>query len=148
MEKYIVKLTKDERKNLLSLINKGKAAAKKLTHARILLEADEGNLERKPQTDEAIAQLLHVSYKTVKRVRKQLVEDGLESALQRKPHSGKKPHKINGDEEARLIALCCSNPPEGRCRWTLKLLANKLVELEIIESISPSTVGRVLKKTN
>lgn len=121
MEKYIVKLMKDERENLLSLINKGKASAKKLTHARILLEADENEGVGKQKTDEEIAKLLHVSYQSVKRVRKRFVEKGLETALERKPHSGKKPHKINGDEEARLVALCCSSPPEGRCRWTLKL---------------------------
>lgn len=146
MEKYIVKLAIDERESLLSLISKGKAAARKLTHARILLEADENSSARK--TDEEIARALYVSKITVRRVRKDCVENGIESALERKPHSRHKPHKIQGEEEARLIALCCSNPPEGRCRWTLTLLADTLVSLGIVESISPQTVLNTLKKTN
>src|SRR5271155_2982315 len=138
MEKYIVKLGMNERESLLSLISKGKASARKLTHARILLEADENSGNRK--TDEEISHSLHVNQKTVQRVRQACVENGIESALERKPHSRYKSHKIQGEEEARLIALCCSSPPEGRCRWTLKLLADKLILLEIVDSISPQTV--------
>lgn len=148
MEKYIVKLTQEERENLLTLIKTGKASANKLTHARILLMADESNNNEMKKTDEEIGKQLHVSAKTVARVRKQLVEGGLESALLRKPHANPKSRKIDGEQEAHLIALCCSNPPEGRSRWTLKLLANKLVEMEIVDQISSTTVGRVLKKTN
>lgn len=146
MEKYIVKLTIDERESLLSLISKGKVSARKLIHARILLEADENSDDWK--TDEAIAQSLHVSKKTVQRVRKECVENGIDSALERKPHTRYKPHKLQGEEEAHLIALCCSSPPEGRSRWTLKLLADKLISLEIVESISPQTILNTLKKTN
>ena len=146
MEKYIVKFTVDERESLLSLISKGKAAARKLTHARILLEADEQDGDRK--TDEEIAESLHVSKKTVQRVRKECVENGMGSALERKSHSRTKPRKLQGEEEARLIALCCSSPPEGRCRWTLKLLADKLISLETVERISPQTGLNTLKKTN
>jgi transposase len=146
MEKYIVRLMKDEQVNLLSLINKGKASARKLTHARILLAADESDSDRR--TDEVIAELLRVSNKTVHRVRKNFVAHGIDGALERKPHSAKKPRKIQGIEEAHLIALCCSSAPEGRCRWTLKLLADKLVSMEIVDSVSAQTVGRVLKKTN
>lgn len=146
MEKYIVKLTIEERENLLSLISKGKAAARKLTHARILLEADENESNRK--TDEEIAESLHVSINTIRRVRKECVENGVENALNRKQHSQHKPRKIQGEEEAHLIALCCSTPPEGRSRWTLKLLADKLVSMEIVESVSPQTVLNTLKKMN
>lgn len=146
MGKYIVRLMKDEQVNLLSLINKGKASARKLAHARILLATDENNHDRR--ADEVIAELLCISDKTVHRVRKNFVEHGIDGALERKPHSEKKPRKIQGAEEAHLIALCCSSAPEGRCRWTLKLLADKLVSMKILASVSAQTVGRVLKKTN
>jgi transposase len=146
MEKYIVRLMQDEQENLLSLISKGKASARKLTHARILLATDENTGNR--QADEVIAKLLRVSNKTVHRVRKNFVDNGIDGALERKPHSAKKPRKIQGIEEAHLIALCCSSAPEGRCRWTLKLLADKLVSMEIVDSVSAQTVGRILKKMN
>jgi len=144
MEKYIVNLSIDERESLLSMIRKGKSSAKKLTYARILLEADENDGDQ--QTDEVIAESLYVSDKTVYRVRKRFVEEGFEKALERKPHSRKRPRKIQGEEEAQLVALCCSSPPEGRCRWTLKLLADKLVSMEVLDSVSPQTIGRTLKK--
>ena len=146
MEKYIVKLTQEERETLLSMLKKGKASANKLMHARVLLEVDEKKTTTK--TDEKIARDLHISVKTVARIRQRFVEEGLESALLRKPHANPKSRKINGDEEAHLIAICCSTPPEGRSRWTLKLLADRLVEMEVIDSISPVTISRVLKKTN
>ena len=120
MEKYIVKLTHNERGFLLSLISKGKAAAQKLTHARILLEVDENTGEQK--TDGEVAEMFHISNKTVQRVRTEFVENGIECALERKKHSNHKPRKIQGEQEAHLIAICCSTPPEGRCRWTMKLL--------------------------
>ena|SRR5690242_14287324 len=148
MEKYIVKLTQEERETLLSMLKKGKASANKLMHARVLLEADENVDAIKKKTDEEISKQLHVSTKTVARIRKQFVEEGLEVALLRKPHTNPKSRKINGDQEAHLISLCCSKPPEGRNRWTLKLLANRLVELEIVDSVSPVIISRVLKKTN
>ncbi len=107
MEKYIVVLTKDERENLISLISKGKASAKKLTHARILLAVDEFNDNQR--TDVSVAESLHVSERTVRRIRTECVESGLGSALERKPHSATRPHKIQGEEEAHLIALCCFN---------------------------------------
>jgi len=113
-----------------------------------LLEADEGPYARTKKTDKEIAEQLHVGLKTVKRRRKQFVEEGLEAALSRKPHLKRGRKKISGEEEAHLIALCCSVAPEGRSRWTLKLLSNRLVEMKIIDSVSPSTVGRALKKTN
>ena len=146
MKKYIVKLNKEERQNLLSLIKKGKAAAYKLTHARILLEADEAEKTRKKKTDIEIAGLLYTSAKTVKRIRKRFVEEGMEIALSRRPYSKTRIPKINGEVEAHLIALSCSSPPEGRSRWTLKLLSDRLVEMEIVDSVSSATVGRALKK--
>jgi len=148
MEKYIVKLTQEERETLLSMLKKGKVSANKLMHARVLLEVDERNRASKKKSDEIIANDLHVSAKTVARIRQRFVEEGLEAALLRKPHANPKSRKINGDQEAHLIAICCSAPPEGRSRWTLKLLADRLVEMEIIDDISPATISRVLKKTN
>lgn len=147
MDKYIVKLTTEERAELLFLIRVGKKAANKLMHARVLLSADENDTKLKQKTDEEISSELHVSSKTVGRIRQRYVEEGLESALSRRPHANPKSRKIDGEQEAHLVALCCSTPPEGRSRWTLKLLANKLVALEIIDSVSSTTIGRVLKKT-
>ena len=148
MEKYTVKLTKSEQSELLSLIKKGKAAAYKLTHARILLAADESEFNPTKQTDLEISRNLHVDEKTVKRLRKRYVEEGLEAALLRRKHSRTKPRKLDGDGEAHLIALCCSKPPEGRSRWTLRLLSERLVSLEIVDSIAVSTVSETLKKMN
>jgi len=150
MEKYTVKLTEEERKNLLSLIKTGKHAASKILHARILLASDEGDYvdSESIKTDEEVAKLFDISEKTVKRVRKRLVEEGPEAALLRKKHARTRPRIITGEEEAHLISLCCSSPPEGRNRWTLKLLSDRLVRLEVVERVSPATVGRVLKKTN
>lgn len=144
MGKYIVKLTNSERENLITLINKGKSSAKKLTHARILLAVDENTHGCK--TDKDVAASLHISDKTVHRIRQECVEHGIDNALERKVHSAKKPLKIQGEHEARLIAMCCSTPPEGRARWTMKLLANQLISLEIVESISPQTILNTLNK--
>lgn len=148
MAKYIVKLTKEERADLLTLIKNGKSAARKLEHARILLEVDKSNILCQNKTDSEVSNSLHVSEKTIHRIRERFVNEGLEKALERKVHARHKPCKIQGEEEARLIALCCSSAPEGRSRWTLSLLADKLVELNIVDEISCSTVGRALKKTN
>lgn len=147
MDKYIVKLTLEERVELLTLIRFGKKAANTLMHARVLLSADENDTKLKPKTDETIAAEMHVSSKTVARIRQRFVQEGIESALSRRPHTNPKSRKIDGEQEAHLVALCCSTPPEGRSRWTLKLLANKLVSLDIIDSVSPATICRVLKKT-
>lgn len=147
MDKYIVHLTETERADLLEIIRKGKAPARKITYARILLAADETHSEDQSLTDQEISRRLHVSAKTVYRARKAFVEQGLK-ALERKPLARRKPRKITGDEEARLVQLCCSKAPNGRQRWTLKLLADRLVTLEIVDEISPQTVSRVLKKTN
>jgi transposase len=147
MKKYLVTLTTDERDQLTALIAAGKAAAKRIAHARILLKADQAD-GGPAWTDEAIAEAVEVSTDTVARVRQRFVEHGLEAALARKPQDRpSRELKLDGRAEARLVALACSPPPEGRAIWTMQLLADKLVELEVVESISDETVRRALKKT-
>lgn len=146
MEKYIVKLSIEERGKLLALLKKGKTKTSVLTHARILLAADTGDLSKSYKTDEQIAKELLIGYKTVKRVRKQFVEEGYEASLNRKKYPTTRKPRFDGEQEARLIALACTSAPKGRVRWTLKLLAQHVVELNIVETASAATVGRVLKK--
>lgn len=146
MEKYIVNLSREERDYLISITTKGKASARKITHARILLQADE-SLGMTNDNSE-IAETLNVSTKTVSRIRKCFVEEGFEAALNRKSHNKFKPRRLNGEQEARLIAIACGKAPEGRSRWTLKLLAGRLIELEVVESIGVTTIYETLKKTN
>lgn len=148
LKKYRVTLTAEERSRLQDLISAGKAAARKLAHARILLKADQADDDGPAWTDARVAEALDVGTRTVSRVRERFVELGLESALShKKPARPTRPVKIDGEAEARLVALACSRPPEGRTDWTLRLLADKMVELEIVESVSHETVRRVLKKT-
>jgi len=148
MKKYKVTLTAAERQELSQLIASGKAAAQKLTHARILLKADAGP-GGPAWTDQRIAQALEVNVTTVERLRQRFVEQGVEAALVRKKQDHpSRPPKLDGAAEARLIALACSAPPEGRKAWTLQLLADKLVELEVVDSVSYETVRQVLKKTS
>jgi transposase len=130
------------------MVSVGKGAARKLTHARMLLLADES--ESGPDwTDERIAEGLGVSARSMERIRKRFVEEGLESALARKKQCRpSKERLLDGAKEAKLIALCCSKPPEGRRRWTLRLLSDRLVELDVVESISYETVRQTLKKTS
>jgi len=147
-KKYPVMLSDTEREQLKRLIAAGTAPARKLTHARILLKADQ-SLEGPGWVDEAIADAVEVSQPTVSRVRKRYFEEGLEAALNRRPPNREYRRKLDGEREARLIALACSEPPEGRARWSLRLLADRLVELEVVdEEISYQTVRRTLKKTN
>jgi transposase len=143
---YVVTLTADERSSLQALIAKGKAAAQKRLHAQILLKADVGP-EGDGWKDRQITEAFEVGRSTVERVRQRLVEEGLEAALTRKPQQNRVPHKIDGATEAHLIAAACGKPPEGRKRWTLQLLADRLVVLELVESVSYETVRRTLKKT-
>ena len=148
MKKYQVTLTAAERHSLQGLIAAGRAAAGKLAHARILLKADAA--EGGPAwQDRRIAEALEVSTDTVERVRQRFVELGLEAAVDRKQRE-RPPRevKLDGRAEARLIALACSAPPGGRTEWTMKLLAGRLVELEVVEAVSYETVRQVLKKTN
>jgi transposase len=147
LKKYIVTLTAEERQGLLDLIAAGKGSAKKLAHARILLKAD-ASPGGPAWTDGPIAQAVELSIATVERVRQRFVEHGLEAALVRKPQQ--RPSRelaLDGRAEAHLIALACSPPPEGRAVWTMQLLADKLVELEVVASVSDETVRRTLKKT-
>ncbi len=138
---YVVTLTDEQRAHVLALLKKGAAKARMLTRARILLFSAEG------KTDRLIADLLQVTPETVRNVRKRFATEGLEAALQERPRPGAQP-KLDSKQEALLVALACSAPPEGREHWTMHLLADRLVELEVVESISDEPVRRVLKKTN
>jgi hypothetical protein len=148
MKRYKVTLEPEERQQLQDLIAAGKAAARKLAHARILLKADAAE-DGPAWPDGRIAEALEVSTATVERVRQRFVELGLDAALDRKRRE-RPPReiKLDGHAEARLIALACSPPPEGRAVWTMQLLADKLVELEVVDSISDETVRLALKKTS
>jgi transposase len=139
-KRFIVDLTHEERASLAGLLRKGVAPARKLTRARILLLADDGG------SDQAIAAALHVHPATVEPTRRRFVEGNLERALTEKPRPGGRA-KLDGRQQAFLIALACSQAPEGRSRWTMQLLADQLVELQIVEAISDETVRRTLKKT-
>jgi len=144
---YVVTLTTAERDSLKRLLAAGTASARKLTHARILLKADQGP-EGPGWGDQAIADAVEVSQPTISRVRKHYVEHGLEAALNRRPPTREYVRKLDGVQEAHLIALACAKPPTGQARWSLRLLADKLVELEIVEdTVSYQTVRRILKKT-
>jgi transposase len=144
-KKYIVTLTQVERQMLQAMLSRGKAAARKLMHARILLKADV-SAGRLALSDEAIAEGLEAGRATVERVRKEFVEEGLEAALERRKPRRQYKRRLDGDAEAHLVALTCQKPPEGRSRWTLKLLADRMVQLEYVEQVSYQTVRRTLKK--
>jgi len=146
-KKYIITLTQEERRMLQEMLSRGKAAARKLMHARILLKADVA-AGGPGWNDEAIADALEIGRATVERVRKEFVEEGLDAALERRQPRRQYPRKLDGDGEAHLIALACQRPPEGHSRWTLRLLADRMVQLEYVEEISYQTVRRTLKKTN
>lgn len=145
-QKYIVRLSTDERAILFKLLKEGRASKEKQNRARILLKADCGE-EGENWKDPQIAEAFYVSVKTVERVCKSLVEEGFEDAINRKllPH-GNRERIIKGKEEAHLIALTCNEPPEGHSKWTLSLLADRMVECKYVESVSTNTIGRVLKK--
>jgi len=146
-KKYIVTLAQEERTMLQAMLSKGKAAARKLMHARILLKADASS-DGSGWHDDPIADSLEIGRATVERVRKQFVQEGLEAALVSRRPRRQYRRKLDGDSEARLIALACSQAPEGRSRWTLKLLANRMVQLEYVDQLSDQTVRRTLKKTS
>ena len=148
MKKYKVTLTDEERQQLHELISAGKASAKKLAHARILLKADAAP-HGPAWPDTRIAEAAEVSVATVERVRQRFVEQGFEAALARKKQDRpSSERKLDGAAEARLIALACSAPPAGHREWTLRLLADKLVELEVVDTVCGETVRRALKKTS
>ena len=144
---YVVKLSGEERERLKALIRKGKNPARRLLKARILLKADVSEAGE-GWSDSRIMEALDASASMVFRVRKQLVEEGLEAVLSRKQRATPAvPPIFDGEKEAKLIALACSKPPRGRARWSLRLLENKVVELGIVDRASDSTIGRTLKKT-
>ena len=146
-KRYRVTLTPEERAELTALLEKGKAAARTLTHARILLKADQS--EGGPAwTDAAIVAALDVSLSTVSRVREAFVEAGLPTALHRRPASKPRVRKLDGRQEAYLIALACSPVPAGHAHWSMRLLADRMVRLEYVEAVSHETVRQVLKKTS
>ena len=146
-KRYLVTLTPEERDRLTGLLHSGKGAARTLTRARILLKADQA--DGGPAWEDArIAEALDVGRRTVERVRQRFVERGVDAALAHAPQARpRRPRKLDGAGEARLIAEACSAPPAGRAAWTLRLLADRLVELRVVDSIGPETVRRVLKKT-
>jgi transposase len=146
-KKYRVSLSGDERAYLETVLKTGKAAAYKRLHAQILLLADVGD-NGPGWKDESISQACGVTTRTVERVRQRLVEQGFEAALNRAPQCAPRRRKLDGEGEAHLIALRCSDPPAGRHRWTLQLLADRLMELEQVETISLECVRQTLKKTN
>lgn len=145
-KKYIVELTAEERQQLRELVSKGKALARKIQHAQILLKADQSRAAG--WTDERIAEAYGVSVLTVGRIRQRLVEHGFEDALVRRQHKQAPRCKIDGEAEAKMVAIACSPPPEGRRRWTIRLLAEKMIELKIVDSVGRETVRKTLKKTN
>jgi hypothetical protein len=147
VKKYVVRLSGEERDRLEALIRKGKSPAQRLLKARILLKADVSQAGE-GWSDSRIIEALETSASMVYRVRKQLVEEGFEAVLSRKQRATPAVARIfDGEKEAKLIALACSKPPQGRARWTLRLLENKVVELGIVDRASDSTIGRTLKKT-
>ncbi len=147
MIRYTIKLTKAEVRELQKIINKGSHSSQTFRAAYILLNCDKGKYAE-PVTNEQIAKVLKVGMRTIDRVKKKFFEEGMEAALGRKPTSRVYEKKVDGDVEAKLVTLCCSDPPKGYAKWSLRLLADKMVELKYVESISYVTVREVLKKTN
>lgn len=145
-KKYIARLTGEEREGLKALVSKGRASARKIGHARVLLQVD---ADGPNWTDQEVAEAFGIRANTVREIRQRFVEQGLDAALERKKRDEPPTRrKLDGVGEARLIALACGEPPEGRARWTLRLLAGQMVELAIVDGISHETVRRTLKKTS
>ena len=147
MIRYTIKLTKSEVEELMIIINKGSHTSQTFRVAYILLNCDEGKYSEKV-TNEQISKILKVGMRTIDRVKKKFAEEGLEAVLERRPTARVYEKKMDGDTEAKLITLCCSEPPKGFAKWSLRLLADKMVELKYVESITHVTVRSVLKKTN
>ena len=147
MIRYTIKLTKSEVAELMIIINKGSHTSQTFRVAYILLNCDEGKYSEKV-TNEQISKVLKVGMRTIDRVKKKFAEEGLEAVLERSPTARVYEKKMDGDTEAKLITLCCSEPPKGFAKWSLRLLADKMVELKYVESITHVTVRSVLKKTN
>ena len=147
MVRYRIHLTSDEVEELNAIISKGPQSTQTFRNAYILLNCDEGPCSDKV-TNEEISRVLKVGMRTIDRVKKKFVEQGLQACLKRQPTSRVYQSKVDGDTEAKLVSLCCSEPPSGYSKWSLRLLADKMVELEYVDEISYETVRRVLKKTN
>ena len=147
MKKYIVTLDEGERKDLEALTSKGKHKSQKILNALILLACDEGKYQKQRSINEEIARVLNISMKKIDRVKKRFVEEGFDVALSGRKGSRIYTKKADGDFEAHLVALSCSEPPDGFARWSLRLLADKVVELDYIDSISHEAIRRMLKKT-
>lgn len=147
MIRYTIKLTKLEVDELLAIINKGSHTSQTFRTAYILLNCDEGKYAEKV-TNEQISKVLKIGMRTIDRVKKKFMEEGFEAVLERRPTSRVYETKSDGDVEAKLVTLCCSEPPKGFAKWSLRLLADKMVELKYVESISHVTVRSILKKTN
>jgi transposase len=147
MIRYTIKLSQEEVKELMAIINKGSHTSHTFRTAYILLNCDEGNYSDKA-TNEQISKLLKVGMRTIDRVKKRFIEEGFEAVLERRASSRVYDVKIDGDVEAKLVKLCCSEPPPGFAKWSLRLLADKMVELQYIDSISYVSIGNVLKKMN
>ena len=145
-KKYTITLTKQERKELSRIISKGKHSSQTYRSAYILLNKDEGVHCEGLVTNEEVSKVLQISMRTIDRVKRRFVEEGFESCLQRKPTTRVYQSKIDGDKEAKFISIACSEPPPGMAKWSLRLLADKMVELNYVESLSYETVRRVLKK--
>lgn len=148
MNKYIVALTIEEREFLSGLASKGQHKSQKILNSLILLDCDTGDFQTNRSTNQEIAKVLNVSMKKIDRVKKRFVEEGLDIALDKRKADRIYTKKADCDFEAHLIALSCGDPPEGFSRWSLRLLADKVVELEYIDTISHETIRRILKKTN
>jgi biotin operon repressor len=146
--KYVISLTEEERKELTAIKNRGKHTARKVINALILLKCDKGKFQSHHYSDPEIEKMLEVSNPRIWRVKKTFVEEGMEVALN--GHKGKRIYErcLDGEAEAHLIALSCGDPPEGYARWSVRLLADKMVELNYVDSVSPATVFRTLKKMN
>src|SRR5215210_7299051 len=147
MIRYTIHLTKSEVEELMIIINKGSHTSQTFRFAYILLNCDEGQYSQKV-TNEQISKVLRVGMRTIDRVKKKFIEEGFEAVLERRPSQRLYEAKVDGDLEAKLVTLCCSEPPKGFAKWSLRLLADKMVELKYVESISHVTVRSVLKKTN
>lgn len=148
MKKYTITLTKDERDNLKKIKSKGRHKSQKLINSLILLGCDEGKYQEKKSTNEEISRVLTIGMRKIDRIKKRFVEHGLDITLNGMKGNRVYAKKADGDFEAHLVALSCSEPPEGFARWSLRLLADKVVELKYIDKISHETIRQVLKKTN
>ena len=144
-KRYVVRLSTEERDQLKSLVNRGREAASRRRHAQVLLLADEGE-HGEGLTDLVVAERVGCTRRTVEQIRERCVCEGLEAALERKKRSRERSRVLDGEGEARLVSIACSEPPTGRARWTLQMLGDRLVELEVVESISKEAVRQVLKK--